>query len=153
MRFLSRLSLFGVRLATVLLIVYWLLIFTGTHLPKLPVVHVPGNDKLYHFAAFVGLAFLLAWAIPTRGRDPRTKVVLALLVAMLYGVFDELTQALVPGRTSDIVDFAADCSGALLGVLCYWTARRVLVGSWGPPGGLRVAKDASSTAVQKRSAA
>lgn len=153
MHFLARLSVFGVRLATVLLIAYWLLIFTGTHIPKLPVVHVQGNDKLYHFTAFVGLAFLLAWAIPARGRDPRTKVVLALLIAMLYGVFDEWTQALVPGRSSDLMDFAADCGGALVGALSYATARRVLVGPYRPDGGLSRGKEQDTSSVRNRSAA
>ncbi len=125
MRLTAQLTLFGIRLAPILLIAYWALIFTGTHLPSVPMPEVPYIDKVQHFVAFLGLAFLLAWAIPTSGRNPRTKMALAFLVAVCYGVVDEWTQQWV-GRTSDLKDLAADSAGAFTGVIVYYIAWRLL---------------------------
>ncbi|WP_153558765.1 VanZ family protein [Roseimaritima sediminicola] len=125
MQILTRLTLFGIRLAPILLGVYWILLFTGTHLPSVPMPQVQHLDKVQHFVAFAGLAFLLAWAIPAHQRDPRTKMIFAFLVAICYGLFDELTQQFV-GRHTDMMDFAADCGGALMGVLIYRLAKRIL---------------------------
>lgn len=125
MRFLSRLTLFGIRLAPILLAIYWILIFTGTHLPSVPMPSVRNLDKVQHFVAFSGLAFLLAWSIPTSGRDPRTKMIFAFLISVCYGMFDELTQQFV-GRNTELADFVADCCGALAGVFVYLLAKRIL---------------------------
>lgn len=138
MRGIPRLSIFGVRLAVVLLVVYWLLIFTGTHLPRLPSTGIDNADKVQHFAAFLGLAFLLAWAIPASKKNVATKMTVAFLVAACYGVFDELTQGLV-SRSTDLYDYYADLAGALAGVVVYYIARRFLVGRSSPDGGHRQA--------------
>jgi len=125
MRLFTQLSLFGIRLAPVLLSGYWVLIFTGTHMPTVPMPEIKNLDKVQHFLAFLGLAFLLAWSIPGRGNYPRVKMTFAFVIAVCYGVFDEITQQWV-GRTTDILDFAADACGALTGILVYWIARRIL---------------------------
>ncbi|QEG41119.1 VanZ family protein [Roseimaritima ulvae] len=125
MRFLTRLTLFGIRLAPILLAIYWILIFTGTHLPTVPMPAVRNLDKVQHFVAFTGLAFLLAWSIPTSGRDPRTKMIFAFLISVCYGMFDELTQQFV-GRNTELADFVADCVGALAGVFVYLFAKMIL---------------------------
>lgn len=69
----------------------------------------PPFDKLYHAVNFGILAGLLYLAT---GR-----AWLAVLLASLYGVSDELHQAYVPGRSSDVTDWLADTTGALLAVL------------------------------------
>lgn len=131
-----RLSIFGVRLAVLLLAVYWLLIFTGTHIPRPPSTGIENADKAQHFIAFLGLAFLLAWAIPASKKNVGVKMTVGFLVAACYGVFDELTQSLV-GRSTDLYDYYADVAGALTGVVVYYLARRFWVGRRSPDGGHR----------------
>jgi VanZ family protein len=58
------------RLITVTLVVYWVLLILGTHLPATAVGAVPLPDKWLHFTAYTGLAFLLATTV-TAYRRPR----------------------------------------------------------------------------------
>jgi VanZ family protein len=81
--------------------------------PNLP----PGLswDKILHAGAYAVMAGLVTWAV-TRGRlrDATGRALLAgFLVATAYGATDELHQAFVPGRQSDVFDLAADAIGAL----------------------------------------
>lgn len=104
---------------TYLLIAFWLLIFTATHLPQqsLPSLHF--SDKLYHAGAFSGLAFLLAWSLTARRIALRKMTLIVVLICVGYGVVDEWTQQFVAGRTCDIFDLAADCIGALVGLVAF----------------------------------
>ena len=49
-------------------------------------------------------------------------------VAAMYGAFDELTQLLVPRRTADLRDWAADVVGATLGVAAFLIGWRLVYG-------------------------
>ena len=69
----------------------------------------PPWDKLYHAGNFGVLAALLHLAT---GR-----AWLAVLLASIYGVSDEVHQAFVPGRSADAADWLADTAGALVAVL------------------------------------
>mgnify|MGYP001575085830 CR=1 FL=1 len=105
---------------------YWLLIFVGTHAPG-NVVHAQGyTDKVYHFTAFFGLSFLLCSCVASfRRLGTATYAAIVGLVAA-YGVCDELTQMLVPNRSADPLDWLADVSGAILGVLIFSLMQRFL---------------------------
>ena len=116
----KKISFSRLRWGAVLLVAYWLLIFTGTHLPNLPAA--PGDplsDKAKHFVAFFGLAALLCFV--TRSPTSWTRTVAVVAIALAYGVFDELTQTLVPGRHADWRDFFADAAGILSAVVLYTT--------------------------------
>lgn len=84
------------------------LIFALSARPDLPsgfeLFVVPGADKLAHAAAFAVLALLLERA--------SSRPLLALLLASLYGVSDELHQSGVVGRVADPFDWLADTLGA-----------------------------------------
>jgi VanZ family protein len=56
----------------------------------------------------------------------RRWAVLAVGLASLYGVSDEVHQAFVPGRNADVFDWVADTTGALLaaGIIHLYTSRR-----------------------------
>lgn len=125
MQFLVRMTVFGVRLAPILLVAYWIMLFTGTHLPRVPMPAIRNLDKVQHFVAFSGLAFLLAWSIPTRAGGVWKKAGIAFLIAVVYGIIDELTQPFF-GRNRELADFFADCLGALFGVWSYLLLRRFL---------------------------
>jgi VanZ family protein len=77
------------------------LLFVGAH--RIP----PHWDKLAHFVCFALITALL-WR-GTAGRAP-----LAVLGALLvFGALDQLHQRLMPERTADLLDFAADASAVL----------------------------------------
>lgn len=118
MRRLAPLSILGIRLATVVLVVYWILLFSGTHLPSPPKTGMPGSDKSQHFIAFFGLATLLCWAIPARKR-PLRKIFWVLVIAVSYAAFDEWSQGFVPNRQVDIKDFYTNVLGILAAIACY----------------------------------
>ncbi|CAN5826345.1 VanZ family protein [soil metagenome] len=81
---------------------------------------LPYGDKLAHGTAFGVLGALLYAA---SGR-----VGVALGLATLYGVSDELHQSFVPGRSSDLFDLLADTLGAALFIfLVRYLTRRLSV--------------------------
>ena len=47
----------------------------------------------------------------------RNAALLTIAVILLYGVLDELHQTLIPGRSAEFLDWAADAIGAICGVL------------------------------------
>jgi VanZ family protein len=103
--------------ALALLVVYWLALFAGTHVPRAPHELLPKNvsDKLLHFTAYGGLALLvcLNWSLRRPFTWRHGLIVLALMAG--FGALDEVTQIPV-GRDCDIVDWTADVTGAILGV-------------------------------------
>lgn len=113
----------SMRLASLLLILYWSAIFIGTHLPAKAVPKMEVSDKFQHFGAYAVLAFLLAWAIPTRKGFYVRHAAITFGIVILYGCLDELTQYFVPGRSSSLGDLMADAAGALIGLGLYWTCR------------------------------
>lgn len=122
MRPRSSLTIFGIRLATLVLAVYWIALFTGTHMPSPPSVKLPHGDKLQHFTAFFGLGLLLCWAIPTRRRLPR-KLLVVLTLALSYAALDEWSQRFAPRRTVDLHDFYTNAAGVLCAVALYVAVR------------------------------
>lgn len=111
------------RLASVLLAVYWVTIFVATHLPSaaLPILEL--SDKVYHVAAFAGLAFLLGWALPKSRRGMSVHGATVVSVGGLYAIVDEWTQQFIPGRTCDPLDVAADILGLIVGFAVYVSLR------------------------------
>ncbi|MEO8271825.1 MAG: VanZ family protein, partial [Aureliella sp.] len=78
------------RIASFCLVVYWLAIFTGTHLPGSSLPSFTTSDKVLHALAYTGLSFLLAWALPTLGNS-LIHVTWAAGIALAYSCVDELT--------------------------------------------------------------
>ncbi len=113
------------RIASCCLVVYWLAIFTGTHLPGSSLPGITVSDKVLHALAFTGLSFLLAWALPTM-KNGLTHVAWAAAIAATYSCIDELTQMFVPSRSCDIFDIAADCVGIAVGLSSYLILRQLL---------------------------
>ncbi len=71
-----------------------------------------------HFGEYVILALLLCVALSASTSLPRKHVfVLAVVIASLYGVSDELHQAFVPTREMSIVDWLTDTAGASAAIL------------------------------------
>ena len=102
-----------------ILVIYWISMYVGTHVPTLPSVIADHADKLIHCCAYGGLAFLLILAIGSRRSVTFRQLIFVWLFVAGYGVFDEVTQPLV-GRHADLVDWVADIFGAAIGLLIGW---------------------------------
>ncbi len=90
--------------------------------PDAAVVAIPGLDKVVHVCLFGGLGGLGAWSAP----DKYLEVAVG---GMGFGLATELGQTLVPTRSFDLLDLAADAAGVLLGILVWqvgvrWRRRR-----------------------------
>ncbi|MGB5284550.1 MAG: VanZ family protein, partial [Polyangiales bacterium] len=77
------------------------------------VEHLPWRDKGIHFVEYGVLGWLCA-AASTRSWPSapawRTAA-FAVFVSVLWGLSDEVHQALVPGRSSELADLVADLFG------------------------------------------
>lgn len=102
------------------LLVYWIILFIATSIPAQSVPSFGVGDKLEHFSAYCILAGLLHLALSIQDKSLFSKRYAALLtvaIIMIYGVLDELHQMLIPGRSAEFLDWAADGIGAICGVL------------------------------------
>jgi VanZ family protein len=102
------------------LVFYWVLLFTLTSLPSQSVPAVGVNDKVEHLLAYFGLSFLLYLALLFQKKSAFLKnsaVLFTLLFVFLYGVLDEVHQLMIPGRSCELFDFAADMAGGIIGII------------------------------------
>ena len=109
------------RAVMIVLVVYWLTLFIGTHLPSPPTRGQHFNDKSLHFAAYGGLGFLLSWTCLRRHRTWKGCAAVLAIIA-IYGIADEASQILVPPRAAEIGDWVADLVGGLAGLSLYLIA-------------------------------
>ena len=100
-----------------------------TTLPQPP--GLLGWDKLQHFIAYGILGFAIGLWIspPTWKQRPRLALLLTTLAGSIYGAIDEIHQYFVPGRHSNILDWAANTMGAFTGALALmliiWKYRQI----------------------------
>ena len=84
---------------------------------------VYGVDKLAHALLYFFFAAVLWRALSNSAT--RHGVLVAAIIAALYGVTDEIHQHFVPGRTMSFFDWTADAAGAVLwGVYLRYARRR-----------------------------
>lgn len=117
--------------AVSVLVIYWMIMFAGTHAPSIAPRGTSVSDDVLHCVGYAGLAFLLGICLA-----PHTwkGIVGIWLLCAAYGAIDELTQPFV-GRTRELSDWIADCLGAALGLaltiaaLAVWTRGKLWIGS------------------------
>ncbi|MEZ6318220.1 MAG: VanZ family protein [Phycisphaerales bacterium] len=101
-----------------------LTLLTATHWPGIKIDGpMPRPDMWVHaitYAVWTGL--LLATGLVGSPASPRAAV-LAVIVGVAFGAFDESTQPLFH-RTADITDLLADTIGAMLGSGTIWAIAR-----------------------------
>ena len=109
---------------------YMALIFalSSIHISAPIIRDVPFQDKGVHFVEYLVLGFLCAYATRRTwpSRHAFRTIVLGAFLASAWGFSDELHQAFVPGRSADILDFAADTLGGSVGALLYAIGERVV---------------------------
>jgi VanZ family protein len=101
---------------TIVLAGYWLALFVGTHIPRVPeALQMPGGDKWQHTVTYAGLAFLIAAQRSFGKRFTWKRALWVAGVVIVYGAIDELTQIPV-GRDAEFKDWLADGLGTLIGL-------------------------------------
>lgn len=99
---------------------YAALVFVLSVMPTGPSVAPPHLDKLIHLCKYLLFAWLLMRAIrATRMTEPEYGL-WAWIYATSYGLLMEMVQAMIPWRSADWLDAAANAVGAALGV---WLGR------------------------------
>lgn len=80
--------------------------------------HFPMRDKGIHFVEYAVLGWLCAAAAQRTwpARPVWRTAAFALFVTVLWGLSDEIHQAMVPGRSAELADLFADTVGALFGI-------------------------------------
>ena len=83
-----------------------------------------GFDKIAHLCMYAALAFVFSLDCKRDSRSTRVSFWVPWLASSLYGgVIELIQQHFFPPRTGEWADFAADVTGALIGVLiplCIW---------------------------------
>jgi VanZ family protein len=108
-------------------LLYMLLIWALSSFPiQVDFSRVPLRDKGVHFIEYGMLSVLLTHALRATSprRHPLAVWASAALITLVWGAIDEIHQAFVPGRFSDVGDLIADGCGAAAGALVYLLMRR-----------------------------
>lgn len=98
--------------------IYWPAIFWLTHIPVPDIARQSGlSDKTMHVLAYFVLTFLVWFAVSPyeKIRWNKWKIWILWVVIAMYAVLDEILQGRV-GRSADVMDFAADLFGLVLGL-------------------------------------
>lgn len=79
-------------------------------------------SNVVHFVEFAALAAAIAYGLKAEGMELEDAGKIAILMAFLFGVTDEIHQRFVPGRSSSPLDLIPDLIGAWAGVRLYRAA-------------------------------
>lgn len=99
------------------LLASWLTLTIGlTSIPN-PAFRIDVNhaDKKAHFAFYGVIGMLYALWRRESGDAPARAVLGAMLFATVFGAFDEIHQRYIPGRSMELLDWAADTLGGVAG--------------------------------------
>jgi VanZ family protein len=118
------------RIAALIAALFWAaLIF---YLSSIPGSGFPSHPNIFnvvaHFGEYLVFAVLLTLALNSPSRALWKTALIALVIASLYGVSDEIHQLFVDGRSSDPLDWVTDTLGAFIGAIAtVWliSARKV----------------------------
>lgn len=100
--------------------IYWVLLFIATSYPSSEMPTFGVGDKVEHITAFFILGALLNLTLIFQNKYPKLKVrnsLYTIYIGSAYGIFDELHQLFIPGRSCDFFDFLSDFTGLVLAVV------------------------------------
>jgi VanZ family protein len=111
------------------LLVWGALIFVGSSIPQLTNEKFgmpPGTDKVVHVVEYLVLAVLFCRGFGVRRLGESVSVwLLVIAICLAVGAVDEYHQRYIPGRDSNVLDFAADTLGIAVGTsLGAWWLKR-----------------------------
>jgi VanZ family protein len=78
----------------------------------------PGADMIAHFGFYGVMGFLFVLWRRETGAGAAAAVVWAAIFAALLGAVDEFHQQWIPGRSMELLDWAADFAGGTAGGFC-----------------------------------
>lgn len=73
---------------------------------------------IYHLTAFSYLTLFLLISL-TKGKPNKPLIIMGIILAIIYGISDEIHQLFVPGRFASIKDIIINSFGILLTSLAY----------------------------------
>ena len=82
-----------------------------------------------HLLLYGTLAVLLLIGLKHRSRPRRSTYLLAVVIAVGYGVTDEIHQSFVPGRDASLFDLVVNATGAAVAAFV-WSQRRSFLTSF-----------------------
>lgn len=91
-----------------MVVIFVLSSIPGKQLPEMP---FPGFDKIAHIGIYAILGFFLAGAF-------NGKILVIFIIGVVYGLFDEVHQILVPFREFSLLDLLSDAIGVVIGIIC-----------------------------------
>lgn len=117
-------------LSVILLALWVLIIFVMLLLPngllqqnRHSLFNIPYSDKIVHCGLFAVFTFLLQTAVLLNSKlEIKKQYIISLLVAVLFGLFTEVLQALTYqwcGRNFEIRDYLSDLIGVVLSLLFF----------------------------------
>jgi VanZ family protein len=139
--------------ARTLAIVYFIVLFVGTHLPaeRLEAI-ATASDKWLHFGGYATLTVLVlaGWELTIGVLQPKHYFAVW-LAGVFYGAFDEVSQTPV-GRHCDMNDWMADVLGVVTGLLVFRLLRASLhkVIAWTSPAGSQNSTQMNADAADSR---
>jgi VanZ family protein len=106
------------RLYLALLGVWLTLLITLTSIPNPDFGEgFPGMDKFAHFGFYGVAGFLCTLWRRESGGDRAGAILCAIAFVAFLGAADEIHQRWIPGRSMDLLDWAADIAGGVAGAL------------------------------------
>lgn len=102
------------------LVLYWIVLLAATSSPTIKIPTTDVSDKGYHFTAYFGLGVLLNLTLVFQNKYlslKRKNALYTVLIGSIYGIFDEIHQYFIPGRSMEFLDFVADFFGLILAIL------------------------------------
>ncbi|XQY91663.1 VanZ family protein [Metabacillus sp. HB246100] len=114
-------------LLTLAPLLYMGVIWTLSSFPADAIVETPFSfDDLLkeslHLIEFAILYWLIAFALKAHNKWSERASIFAAIIAILYGLTDEIHQSFVPERSATIIDFVKDTTGVLIS---YYVAKRI----------------------------
>ena len=85
------------------------------------------NSTIYHFTIFFFLGFFLLISL-LKGKDDSFLLFIGIMIAIAYGITDELHQFFVPGRFCSLIDAAFDTTGILFAGVIYFVRVKIKKG-------------------------
>ncbi len=107
-------------------IIWAICIFIFSSIPTLksPDLGIALQDKWTHMIEFSIFGFFLQRSFTNCYGNCFKSYLFAFVVGTAYGGLDEIHQAFVPGRESDIIDFYADSIGIFTALVIYYAVKR-----------------------------
>lgn len=104
------------------LIAWCVFVFTASSIPSKNIPALGENvDKVIHFGIYGALCWLahVAFHHQSNFSVKKYSLLAAVLFTMVFGISDEFHQMFTPGRSSDMLDLAADTVGGLVYSVIY----------------------------------